>query len=194
LFLLVLVCVTLVVAAGLFVLRDGEADPAADDRDCDGTRVALSVDPRIASVVQEATADLSPWLAPEDCFALDVVSQTSATTAAEIARPEGVGLSAPLPDLWLPDSSVWLQQAGAGKVGARRLGAESVSVATSPIVLAVSRAQASGWPASSSGVATFSCAVIVGSRWNACSTMPMRPRRARASAASGRPRARSSGA
>ncbi len=40
-------------------------------------------------------------------------------------------------------------------------------------------------PASSSGVATFSCAVMVGSRWNACSTMPMRPApRASASASS----------
>ena len=145
LFLLVLVGVTLVVAAGFFALQ-GKADPGADHRDCDANRVALSVDPRIAPVVEQATADLSPWLAPEDCFALDVVSQASATTAAEIARPKGVGLSAPLPDLWLPDSSVWLRQAGASKVGARRLGAEPVSVATSPIVLAVSRAQASGWP------------------------------------------------
>ena len=30
-------------------------------------------------------------------------------------------------------------------------------------------------PASSSGTATFSSAVIVGSRWNACSTIPIRP-------------------
>ena len=114
---------------------------------CDATRVTLSADPRIAPVVEEATADLGPWLGPDDCFALDVVSQASATTAAEIARPEGVGLSAPLPDLWLPDSSVWLRQASASEVGAQRLGGESDSVATSPVVLTVSRGEASGWPA-----------------------------------------------
>ncbi len=46
------------------------------------------------------------------------------------------------------------------------------------------RSHAPSTPASSSGVATFSCAVIVGSRWKACSTMPIRPRRARARASS----------
>ena len=111
------------------------------------TRVTLSADPRISPVVEEATADLGPWLGPDECLVLDVVSQASATTAAEIARPEGVGLSAPLPDLWLPDSSVWLRQAGATEVGEQRLDGESASVATSPVVLTLSRDAASGWPA-----------------------------------------------
>ena len=119
----------------------------ADGADCEPTTVTLSADPRIAPVVEEATADLGPWLGPDDCFTLDVVSQASATTAAEIARPEGVGLSAPLPDLWLPDSSVWLRQAAASEVGAQRLGGESESVATSPVVLTMLRREASGWPA-----------------------------------------------
>lgn len=147
LLLLALVSLSLVVTAGFVALELGGADTAADADDCERTRVTLSADPRIAPVVEEATADLGPWLSADDCFVLDVVSQASATTAAEIARPEGVGLSAPLPDLWLPDSSVWLQQAGATGVGAERLGAESVSVAVSPVVLAVSRRGAgAGWP------------------------------------------------
>ena len=111
LLLLGLLCLALVATAGFFVLRDGEADAGADADECEPATVTLSADPRIAPVVEEATADLSPWLGSDDCFALDVVSQASATTAAEIGRPEGVGLSAPLPDLWLPDSSVWLRQA-----------------------------------------------------------------------------------
>ena len=147
LFLLGLLCLALVATAGFFVLRDGEADAGADADECEPTTVTLSADPRIAPVVEEATADLGPWLGSDDCFALDVVSQASATTAAEIARPEGVGLSAPLPDLWLPDSSVWLRQAGASEVGAQRLGDESESVATSPVVLTMLRGEASGWPA-----------------------------------------------
>jgi len=147
LLLLGLVSLSLVVAAGFVVLELGGADTAADARECDRTRVTLSADPRIAPVVEEATADLGPWLSADDCFVLDVVSQASGTTAAEIARPEGVGLSAPLPDLWLPDSSVWIQQAGASEVGAERLAGESVSVAVSPVVLAVSRRRAGGWPA-----------------------------------------------
>jgi len=136
-----------VVVAGFVVLRLDDADPVGVSGDCNPTRIALSADPRIASVVEEATADLGPWLGHDDCFVLDVVSQPSATTAAEIARPEGVGLSAPLPDLWLPDSSVWLQQAAARAVGAQRLDGKSVSVATSPVVLAVPRREAPGWPA-----------------------------------------------
>ncbi len=146
LLLLALVSLSLVVTAGFVVLQLGDADPGAAAEDCADTRVTLSADPRIAPVVEEATADLGPWLSADDCFAVDVVSQASATTAAEIARPEGVGLSAPLPDLWLPDSSVWLQQAGASDVGAQRLGGETVSVAVSPVVLAVPRGQADGWP------------------------------------------------
>ena len=147
LLLLGLICLTLVVTAGFFVLRDRDPEPGAQGEDCDATRVTLSADPKIAAVVDEATSDLSPWLDAEDCFTLDVVSQSSATTAAEIGRPEGVGLSAPLPDLWLPDSSVWLRQAGATEVGAQRLRGEPTSVATSPIVLALLRSEAAGWPA-----------------------------------------------
>jgi hypothetical protein len=146
LFLLALVSLSLVVTAGFVVLQLGNPEPGAEAADCDDTRVTLSADPRIAPVVEEVTSDLGPWLGPDDCFVVDVVSQASATTAAEITRPEGVGLSAPLPDLWLPDSSVWIQQAGANGVGAQRLGGEPVSVATSPVVLAVPRDQADGWP------------------------------------------------
>jgi hypothetical protein len=145
--LLWVVVLSLVAAGAFFVLRDRGIVPGADGDCDDATRVTLSADPRIASVVEEATADLSPWLSSDDCFTLDVVSQASATTAAEIARPVGVGLSAPLPDLWLPDSSVWLRQAEGSEVGAERLGDESVSVASSPVVLTLARSETDDWPA-----------------------------------------------
>jgi hypothetical protein len=143
----VAICLGLLLA-GLVVLRLDPGTEAGASRRCPDTRVTLSADPAIAHLVEEATADLGPWLEAGDCFAVDVVSQDSATTAAEIARPEGVGLSAPLPDLWLPESSVWLRQAGASRVGAERLGDDSVSVALSPVVVAMRRraAEAVGWP------------------------------------------------
>ena len=133
----------------LLVLRPDPVGPEAGaTRPCADTRVTLSADPAIAPLVEEATADLGPWLRTGECVAVDVVGQDSATTAAEIARPEGVGLSAPLPDLWLPDSSVWLRLAGSSRVGAQRLGDESTSVALSPVVMAMRRtaAEAAGWP------------------------------------------------
>ena len=49
---------------------------------------------------------------------------------------------------------------------------------------ASARSNASAWPASSSGVATFSSAVIVGIRWKDWKTTPICSRRNRASASS----------
>jgi Mg-chelatase subunit ChlD len=141
------VVVVALAVTGVLLVRSDVLDTTAS-AGCEPTTVTLSADPAIATLVDEATADLGPWLAEGDCFAVDVVSQQSSTTAAEIARPEGVGMSAPLPDLWLPDSSVWLDLAGASEAGDGRLADTSASVAVSPVVLAMPRdvAEAAGWP------------------------------------------------
>ncbi len=145
----VVVAVAVVIAGGLAVIRlndDGAGSVSAAT--CDQAPIQLSADPRIAAVVEEATSDLGPWLRADNCLVVQVSSRPSATTAAEIARAEGQGLSAPLPDLWIPDSTVWLKVAGRTKVGASRLADGTVSVATSPVVIALSRtrAEAMGWP------------------------------------------------
>ncbi len=145
----VVICLAVVAAATFAVIRLGDGGSgSASKPSCDRPPVALSVDPRIATVVTEATADLGPWLQASDCLTVEVSSRASATTASEVARAEGQGLSAPLPDLWIPDSSVWLNLARGSKVGASRLPDPAVSVATSPVVIAMqkSRAQAMGWP------------------------------------------------
>ena len=115
---------------------------------CDPATVELTVDPRLSALVKQATADLSPWLEKDDCLSVDVSSRDSATTAAEISRRPGQGLSSALPDLWIPDASLWLRVVESTPVGQRRLDDEATSVASTPVVLAVARsgAEASGWP------------------------------------------------
>ncbi len=123
------------------------ADPQARPT-CAAHTVRLTVDPAIEDAVLEATADLSDLAGAQGCLAVDVDARPSAEVAAELSRPAGVGLATSLPDAWLPDSSIWLRVARRTDAGAARLVRTPDSVATSPIVLAVRRAQAeaSGWP------------------------------------------------
>ncbi len=145
-----LVCLGLL-AAGAAVAIPRMADDetsGAGPSTCDPTTVELTVDPRLATLVKQATVDLGPWLDDDECLAVDVSSRDSATTAAEIARPPGQGMSSTLPDLWIPDSTVWLRVVGATSVGAGRIADGATSVAGTPVVIAMprSRAEAAGWP------------------------------------------------
>ena len=70
---------------------------------------------------------------------------------------DGTGLSAPLPDVWIPDSSLWLAVARKSDVGSRRIVAPPRSIVTSPTVIAMSRARAvsMGWPGRQPGWSTL---------------------------------------
>ncbi len=113
---------------------------------CQPQRIRLVVDPKIAATVTEATSDLSPWL-DDDCVRVAVTAQDSATTAEEVARAEGHGFSS-RPDLWLPDSTTWLNLASDTKAGAARIVGDATTVATSPSVIALrsDTAETLGWP------------------------------------------------
>ncbi len=140
------VAVTLVAGAVVAALTwDDLRGSAAGCRD---QVLSVSADPRIAGVVAEATQDLGPWLKDGDCLKVEVTTSRSSTTAAELARPTGQGLSAALPDVWIPDSSLWLALAQRSETGASRMTAATVSIATSPVVIAMpaSRAEELGWP------------------------------------------------
>ncbi|MBA2560229.1 MAG: VWA domain-containing protein [Propionibacteriales bacterium] len=108
----------------------------------------MTADPRIATALTEVTRDLGPWSDEGECVKVAVTASGSGTTAAEIARPAGQGLAAALPDVWIPDSTLWVSIARASDVGAARTATKAVSVATSPVVIAMprDRAESLGWP------------------------------------------------
>ncbi|GFJ88483.1 substrate-binding domain-containing protein [Phytohabitans rumicis] len=104
----------------------------------DGCANPLIVDvaaaPAIAPLVTRAAADV-PADTADGCFRITVKALESASVADRLSarRPAG------LPHAWLPESSWWLRQAGGGEVEVPDTG---TSVASSPVVLAVTEAVA----------------------------------------------------
>lgn len=148
--------VILVVGAGVTAavvipkaLRDdgnsgADVQASGQDTTCGEQRFSISADPRVAATVRRVVSEL-----PADkCISVGVRSVPSARTAADVARAEGKGLGGALPDAWIPDSSVWIDVAGRSTEGAERLDGSGTSLASSPVVLATTRAQATtiGWP------------------------------------------------
>ncbi|GAA4394818.1 substrate-binding and VWA domain-containing protein [Ornithinibacter aureus] len=138
----------LAVGGGYAVQRlvsdDGAAQAAGAP--CDPATLSVVADPAIARALTTATAGLAPGA--DGCVSVTVTSQPSTTTAAEIARAEGTGLGGSLPDVWVPDSSLWVEKAKATPVGATRLTGDATTVATTPVVIALARSTATelGWP------------------------------------------------
>lgn len=137
----VVVVSTSVVAA--LALRPGP-DSQADGRLVCGDRVSIAADPKIAPVVAEVVDDL----ATGECLSVGVQEVPAAKVARDVARKEGRGLGEELPDLWIADSSIWLERAAESSEGAERLAGRPMSVATTPVVVAMSKqqARAMGWP------------------------------------------------
>jgi Ca-activated chloride channel homolog len=111
----------------------------------DGRRVlSVAAAPEIATVLAAAT-NASGGVLGDDAECVDV--QVAATVPADVAKSlrDGDDGAAELPDVWVPDSSLWLARSVPD--GEATL-AEGVSIARSPLVLAVTRtlAQGLGWP------------------------------------------------
>jgi Ca-activated chloride channel homolog len=87
----------------------------------------------------------------DTCVAASVVSRDSSQVAAALGTAWIPAHDGPAPHVWVPESSLWLSAAGARTEAAAVLPAERVSVAASPLVLAVRRplAAALGWPRAS---------------------------------------------
>ncbi|RBY78280.1 VWA domain-containing protein [Geodermatophilus sp. TF02-6] len=111
--------------------------------DCERTDVVrVAVAPELASVAERVLAD-ADGLRPEDCARAEVVAQEPVQTVGDLAalQPQD------LPQLWVPDSSLWPARVGDAPL-------ETVgSVASSPVVLATSRTavDALGWAGSPPG-------------------------------------------
>ncbi|NEM05999.1 VWA domain-containing protein [Geodermatophilus normandii] len=134
--LIVALVVVALVAGGLvwWLAGSGSGDG------CDTTRtIRVTVAPELGDVAQELLAE------PQDlgggaCATAEVTAQEPLQTVGDLGALEGSGL----PQVWVPDSSLWAVRAGDAPLDA------SGSMATSPVVLGTSSAAADelGWSTS----------------------------------------------
>ena len=136
----------LLIAAGVVVLLVAGGLVwwfAGSDETC-GTRqtVALTVAPELGTVTEELLADPIE-LEGGVCAVAEVTAQEPLQTVGDLSALEADAL----PDVWLPDSSLWVTRAGEAPV-------EPVgSFASSPVVLGTSSeaVEALGWSAAAPG-------------------------------------------
>lgn len=137
--------VPLLIAAGVIVLLvvGGLAWVLTGSETCETRQpVAVTVAPELGPLAEELLAEpveLDGGL----CAVAEVTAQEPLQTVGDLAALE----AAALPDVWVPDSSLWA--ARAGSVALEPVG----SFATSPVVLATSReaVESLGWNAAAPG-------------------------------------------
>jgi hypothetical protein len=122
-----------------------------------GNRIQLSIAaaPEIAPVVRETAANGAgaQLRVAGTCVSVEVAPTDPADVAAAVASRHGSSLGVvgngsgktAVPDVWIPDSSMWLQRL---RVGPDWVPDDAPSVASSPVVLAMPEPAASalGWP------------------------------------------------
>ncbi|MGB3438891.1 MAG: substrate-binding and VWA domain-containing protein [Actinophytocola sp.] len=107
---------------------------------CDTTtQLNVTASPDIAPVLARTARDLST---EDTCYSVRVSNSESAATAESLVVSDGTEQ----PDVWLPDSTVWLQRAEAR--GAFDAPVSGTSIASSPVVLGLTEdvAKQLGWP------------------------------------------------
>jgi Ca-activated chloride channel family protein len=131
------VAVVVLVAGALVWWLAGSDSGSGDCGDAESVRVTVA--PELAPVAQEL---LSGDALADSCVRADVTGENPLQTAAALtAGADGT------PDVWVPDSSIWPAQVEGASLDA------GGSMATSPVVLATSRASAEalGWADSTPG-------------------------------------------
>jgi hypothetical protein len=140
---LVVAAAVVVAAVGVVVvvrLASGGPDSSGQSSADAGTTcppapgLTVSAAPEIAPVVSELAEDMT---GDDGCAAVEVVAEAPATVAAAVAGRSADGGDAP--DVWLPDSSLWMTAADRPL---RAAAPQDDSVATSPLVFAVGPATA----------------------------------------------------
>ncbi|SOC47663.1 von Willebrand factor type A domain-containing protein [Blastococcus aggregatus] len=104
---------------------------AGDDDEGCATRstVAVTVTPELAGLTEDLLSDPEA-LGADGCVTAEVTAQEPLQTAGDLAALDADAL----PDVWVPDSSLWFPRAGDAELS------PGTSMATSPIVLATSTA------------------------------------------------------
>lgn len=108
---------------------------------CDTTTVLnVTASPDIAPVIARTARELSKQ---DTCYDVRVSNRESSATAESLVVSDGTER----PDVWLPESTVWLQRAQAR--GAWNVPVAGTSIASSPVVLGLTEDAATqlGWPA-----------------------------------------------
>lgn len=108
-----------------------------DDEGCASeSTVAVTVTPELAEVAESLLSDPDA-LGADGCVTAEVTAQEPLQTAGDLSALA----AGSLPDVWVPDSSLWFPRAGDAELTA------GSSMATSPVVLATSAAvvDAQGW-------------------------------------------------
>lgn len=108
---------------------------------CDTTTVLnVTASPDIAPVVARTAQELST---EDTCYSVRVSNRESEATAESLVVSDGTEP----PDVWIPESTIWLQRAQAR--GAWDNPVTGTSIASSPIVMALTEDAATriGWPA-----------------------------------------------
>lgn len=109
---------------------------------CDSTTVVnVTAAPDIAPVVNQIGHRVSKQDGG-NCYDVNVISRDSAATAQSLVVSDGTER----PDVWIPESTIWLQRAQ--DLGAWAVPVSGTSVASSPVVLALTEDAAGrlGWP------------------------------------------------
>ncbi|GAA1943550.1 substrate-binding domain-containing protein [Amycolatopsis minnesotensis] len=128
------VVLALAAVATVVVLRSGFGSPSC----ASPTVVHVAAAPAVAPVVSRVAAALPG----QDCTRFEVRERESAAVAESLAVSDG----AARPQVWIPESGLRLQWAGAG--GITDVPNSGTSVASSPVVLALAQDAAGdlGWP------------------------------------------------
>jgi Ca-activated chloride channel family protein len=129
--------VLLVAALGLGLLWWQTGDDTADAADCgDRQTVRVTVAPEVGPLVEQLLARPTQ-LGGGACAVAEVTAEEPLQTLASVGALDADAL----PQVWVPDSSLWAARAGGADVEA------AGSLASSPLVLATSRAAADelGW-------------------------------------------------
>jgi Ca-activated chloride channel family protein len=129
--------VLIAVGAVLLLLAGGLVWWLADSGDCDSRQtVAVTVAPELSELAEGLLAGPEP-LDDGVCWTADVTAQEPLQTVADLGALEDEAL----PDVWVPDSSLWAARAADAALEG------SGSMGSSPVVLATSRAtvDALGW-------------------------------------------------
>ncbi|WP_369130700.1 substrate-binding domain-containing protein [Modestobacter roseus] len=127
-----------VIGGGLLVWGlSGSGDTASAEGCADEQTVRVAVAPEIGDLVEQLLAEPIE-LGGDACAVAEVTAREPLQTLAGLGSLD----AEQLPDVWVPDSSLWAARAGAD-AGLEPAG----SLATSPLVLATSRAAAEelGW-------------------------------------------------
>jgi len=147
------VVAAVLVAAGAFALTRGgaRANPAVGST-CSGTPLTISVvAPSGTFPVLDRLA--TAWTAGHPglngrCLAATVSRKESSQVAATLSPGWDTARDGVRPDVWIPESSLWLSVAAGRPEAAALLPASPASIASSPVVVALRAdvAQALGWP------------------------------------------------